>query len=397
MITLRGRTWRSAKRGHGGLRAAAASYTRIHPDVRIEWEQLEFDELFLDSRSQFVSGSVDFDLLMIDHPWVGEFAVNGWLVDLDEMLEAGQRADLEDDADPSSLESYRYEGGLWALPVDAACQILAFRPDLVGKAADRLPGDWDSFLALGGSCHDPPDRCAFTHQFGGPNQFLTLLGIAAALGDSPYGEPARGLDPDAGARGLGILRRVWELSLESQVGSPEQLAHRTFPLMLSEDRAAMCPGVFAYITFYGGGGERRLGIADMPVMPETGKRTSLLGGMGLAIPSASLHRDAAWDYAWYVMSRKVQGGVYLENGGQPGRVSALTSGYADDACAGFGPVLAKALDGCFIRPTPPGWHRAERVGGDIVMGFLKSEAGEAETLSELDRVIAAILESGSSV
>jgi multiple sugar transport system substrate-binding protein len=396
LITLRGRTWAS-KRGHGGLAASAAAYEQIHPNVRVEWEQLGFDELFYDSRRQFESGSVDFDLMMLDHPWVGEYAVNGWLVDMEALLTSEQRRDLEADADRSSLKAYRYEGRLWSLPTDGACQILAFRPDLVGMAVDQLPGDWDSFLALGESLHEPPDRCAYTHQFGGPNHFLTLLGIAAALGDNPYTEPSRGIDRDAGTRGLDILRRVWELSIESQVESPDKLEHRTFPLMMAEDRAAMCPGVFAYITYYGGEGERQLGIADMPVMPETGKRTSLLGGMGLAIASASPQRDAAWEYATFVMSREVQGGVFVENGGQPGRVSALTSGYANDACAGFGPVLAAALDDCYVRPTPPGWHRAERAGGDVVSRFLSGEIAAQETLAELDRVIGAILKSGTSV
>ncbi len=400
MITLRGRTWAS-RRGYGGLAASAEAYTQLRPDVQVEWEQLDFDELFYDSRRQFVTGSVNFDLLMIDHPWVGELAVNGWLVDMDELLTSVQQLDLDEDADRSSLEAYRYDDGacarLWSLPVDGACQILAFRPELVGTAVDQLPGDWDSFLALGESLHEPPDHCAYTHQFGGPNHFLTLLGIAAALGDAPYSSPSRGLHRDAGARGLDILRRIWELSIESQVESPDTLVHRTFPLMMAEDRAAMCPGVFAYITHYGGEGERQLAIADMPVMPETGKRTSLLGGMGLAIASASPHRDAAWEYATFVMSREVQGGVFVENGGQPGRVSALTSGYADAECAGFGPVLAAALDDCYIRPTPPGWHRAERAGGDVVSRFLAGEVAERETLAELDRVIGAILESGTSV
>ncbi len=141
MITLRGRTWAS-KRGFGGLAASAAAYTQMHPDVGIEWEQLGFDELFHDSRRQFVSGLVDFDLLMLDHPWVGEFAVNRWLVDMDELLTSEQKRDLEADADRASLQAYRYEGRLWSLPVDAACQILAFRPDLVGAAADQLPGDY---------------------------------------------------------------------------------------------------------------------------------------------------------------------------------------------------------------------------------------------------------------
>ena len=396
MITLRGRTWPS-KRGYGGLAASAEAYTRLSPDVRVEWEQVDFEELFYDSRRQFVSGDPDFDLMMLDHPWVGELAVNGWIVDMDDLLTAEQLRDLEEDADRSSLEAYRYEGRLWSLPVDAACQILAFRPDLVGAATDQLPGDWDSFLTLGKSLHEPPQRCAFTNQFGGPNHFLTLLGIAAALGDAPYTEPSRGIVRDAGASGLDILRRVWELSIESHVESLDMLAHRTFPLMMAEDRAAMCPGVFAYITHYGGGGERQLGIADMPVMPETGKHTSLLGGMGLAIASASPHRDAAWEYATFVMSREVQGGAFVENGGQPGRVSALTTGYADDECAGFGPVLADALDGCYIRPTPPGWHRAERAGGDVVSRFLAGEVAVQETLADLDRVVSAILESGTSV
>jgi len=101
-----------------------------------------------------------YDLYLFDHPWVGELAENGWLIPLDIFLSTEQRADLEADADPASYQSYVWGKQAWGLPVDAACHVLVFRPDLVESAT--LPTDWDELLALARTRHRPPHRYAFT-------------------------------------------------------------------------------------------------------------------------------------------------------------------------------------------------------------------------------------------
>ena len=133
MVRLRGITWK-ARRGYDPLVATARAYQELHPDVAIEWEQMPWGEFTDAQRRELVAGTGYYDLVVYDNPWVGDYGHNRWLVALDELMTPEQARDLEGDADPASLESYRFGGHLWALPIDAACQTVAYRPDLAGAA-----------------------------------------------------------------------------------------------------------------------------------------------------------------------------------------------------------------------------------------------------------------------
>jgi multiple sugar transport system substrate-binding protein len=76
---LRGITWEHS-RGFDPKVATAREYERLHPNVRITWEQRSLQE--------FASGPVDdlagrFDLVVIDHPHMGAVARAGDLLALD--------------------------------------------------------------------------------------------------------------------------------------------------------------------------------------------------------------------------------------------------------------------------------------------------------------------------
>src|SRR5215470_180823 len=103
MIQPRGITWQH-RRGYDPQVATAASYHLLHPQVLIEWEQMPWLEFAAATRRELESSSGRYDLILFDHPWVGEY--KRWLVALDEFMTDLQKADLEADADPASLESY---------------------------------------------------------------------------------------------------------------------------------------------------------------------------------------------------------------------------------------------------------------------------------------------------
>lgn len=382
MVRLRGITWQ-AQRGYDPLVATARAFSELHPDITIEWEQQLWGTLIAKQRRELSAGSGYYDFVVYDHPWVGDYAHNHWVVALDELMSPEQARDLAGDADPASLASYRFLDHLWALPIDAACQTVAYRPDLAGAAGAVLPGDWDTLLRLAGAAHRPPSQYAFTNTLSGTGGFLFVLSVAHALGDQPYTGPTRRLDPASGVRGLEILREIWRLSLPSS----ELRGRRPFELMITEDRAALWPASFPYVTFYGQLGSRRLAMTDMPVVPETGQRTSALGGMGLGIAQASPNREAAWEYAWYVMSQEAQTGLYVQHGGQPGRLSALNGTQINEEHDGFGITLAHALDGCYIRPRYPGWHQVEQQADRIITDYLAERLTPPETVAQLNAAV----------
>ena len=105
------------------------------------WEKrslLRFGEEAVDELAE------SFDLLVIDHPFVGLAAGTGCLQPLEAVLPANfLELQHEQSAGPSN-RSYEYAGHQWALAVDAAAQFSAYRPDLL----ESPPGDWDSVLEL---------------------------------------------------------------------------------------------------------------------------------------------------------------------------------------------------------------------------------------------------------
>src|SRR3546814_5296696 len=67
---------------------------------------------------------------------------------LEDHFGADEIAALDAESIGPSLASYRYEGKHWALPLDAATQVMARRADLAGQA----PRTWDDVLALSERC-----------------------------------------------------------------------------------------------------------------------------------------------------------------------------------------------------------------------------------------------------
>jgi len=100
MIELRGITW-DHPRGLDPLVATAAAYARTHVDVRITWSARSLQAFGDQPIDQLVE---DYDLLVIDHPFVGAGARHGYLIPLDAHLPA---AFLEAQAAQSVGPSYR--------------------------------------------------------------------------------------------------------------------------------------------------------------------------------------------------------------------------------------------------------------------------------------------------
>jgi len=379
MTRLRGLTWRHP-RGVSPLRATAAAYALLHPDTTIQWDDLPWHQFWQVSVNEMRGHSGCYDLYLFDHPWVGELAENGWRIPLDIFLSTEQRADLEADADPASYQSYVWGKQAWGLPVDAACHVLVFHPDLVESAT--LPTDWDELLELARTRRRPPHRYAFTAPWsGGSNALLFFLAILAATSERPFEDPARPtITPERGRRALEILRQVWEMSLPAERVA---VGRGVYEVLLETDQAAIAVSVFAYINYFGSGAAHRLGIADVPVLPETGARTSLLGGMGLGISADCSAPHRAWEYAGYVMSKPVEGGLYVDHGGQPGRLSALGDRVIEARTGSFCPTLRRALHGCYIRPRYPRWLEIVNGGAPALERFLAGAASADQTLHAL--------------
>ncbi len=132
-IHLKGMTW-SHPRGYDPMVACSAIWYARH-GVAIEWDKRSLQD--------FESFPVEelaraYDLIVIDHPHVGQITGEHCLLPLDVEGREAERAAMAAGSVGRSWPSYHYDGRQWAFPIDAATQVLAWRPDLI--AAPRRAG-----------------------------------------------------------------------------------------------------------------------------------------------------------------------------------------------------------------------------------------------------------------
>ena len=141
---LTGITWNHT-RGYLPLVATAQRFGELHPDIAIEWHKRSLQE-FADAPIERLAER--FDLLIVDHPFAGYAAAHPALLPLDERLPAAFLSDQAANGLGASHASYAYGGRQWALAIDAATPVSAYRPDLLERYEVRLPETWQELLAL---------------------------------------------------------------------------------------------------------------------------------------------------------------------------------------------------------------------------------------------------------
>jgi multiple sugar transport system substrate-binding protein len=370
MVELRGITW-DHERGYGGLRAAADAYRAVRPDVRVTWEARSL-QAFAD---QPVEELERYDLIVLDHPSIGEAVAEGALVPLDDAAPDDEAASVG-----RSAESYRWQDNWWALPVDAAAQVAAYRPDLLERVGVEVPTSWDDVLRLAAVLTER--RLAIAMPAIPVDLACAFFGIANATFD---GE--RVAVRDAGRRALAILRDVASLAHPMSLSSnpPSVLDH-----MAMHDDVAYCPLAFGYVTFARptrSGTALRFGAA-----PE---RSGTLGGAGLAVSSASAHADEAIAHAAFVCSADVQRGPYVDGGGQPGHRAAWMDASVDAAANGFFSSTLGALDDAYLRPRYDGFLRFQDEAGAAIHAFVRDGGDPDAVLDDLDARYRASLLTGA--
>lgn len=131
-------------------RAAAADFT-AETGVEVEILGVPHDNMHQQFLSDAISGAGAYDVLMVDQPWVAEFAANGYLVPLDERISGADVSDFV----PGSLDTVTYEGELYGLPFLVHNLVTYYRPSLLEAAGiDEPPTTWDEYRAAAAALTD---------------------------------------------------------------------------------------------------------------------------------------------------------------------------------------------------------------------------------------------------
>jgi multiple sugar transport system substrate-binding protein len=373
-MTLRGMTW-NHDRGLAPLLATAARWSETHPDIRIEWEARSLQG-FADHPIRGLAE--EFDLLVLDHPFMGTVATGGYLVPLDTHIAPEVLSSLRSETVGASHESYFYQGHQWALAIDAAAQVAGYRPDLLEAAGVAVPSTWDEVFELA------PIRKGFvTAPLLPVDSFCSFLTLCTSFGETPFAAGSgQVVGKQAGQSALQQLQALGEFAVkEAQQMNPIAVWER----MSTSDEIAYCPIAFGYSN-YARPGYRRAPIhfTNIPSRPPRGPAGSVLGGAGLAISARCQELSAAVDYAVWVASAECQKTIYVRSGGQPGNRKAWIDPLVNEISNHFFAATLPTLEQAFLRPRFAGVVEFQTQASFLISDFLQGKQSSAATLDRLD-------------
>lgn len=312
-----------------------------------------------------------FDLIVLDHPHMGDAVAADCLQPLESLFDASDLQAWKEQSIGNTFESYFYGGKHWALPLDAASQVAAYRQDRIDESP---PASWESTI-------DFAARHPMALSLAGPHAILTFFSMSAAHGDAPAAH-----DPGRLFEGHGA-QAAWQLMLRLYALSYKGWAQRNpiaiLEAMARDPQAVYCPLVYGYVNYSIANDQRRaVQFADVPAGPD-GRLGSVLGGTGLAVSRHTQVNDALLAHLAGLLSPATQRDFIPFAQGQPSARLAWSDANVNKAWGGFFERTQRTLEQAIVRPRHPHYVPFQTAASAFVRQALADSLGASEVINTL--------------
>ena len=367
-LILRGGTYAEA------LKASLPDFEAEH-NVKIDVQELSFDDLHTGIALDAVNSTGAYDLCMVDGSWMAEFTENNMLANLSEMGYS-----FDDDIIPATTTICKVDDNIYLAPFFGNVTVMLYNKQLIADAG-YTPEDITTFEDLKVIAQKTKDA--------GKTGFLIRGGSA----DNIVSDFIPHL----------LVHGGWVIDENNQptVDTPEFKAAMQEYLDLYALGGTMDKDdIVAAID----GGTAALGQAwpgwyvptadtnaNYTVIPtklndsDTPKNTSMYGVWCIGIPNNAPHKDLALELLEYVMSPEVQL-ASIEVGGVPCRTSCLLN---EDVLATYPQyeTVCAALQTGVYRPVIAEWTQFTNILGtemdNIIQGTKTIDQGLADAQTQL--------------
>ncbi|WP_390888778.1 ABC transporter substrate-binding protein [Devosia neptuniae] len=355
-------------------------------DLRVEI--LSYGELLTKTTADFIGDTKGYDLVTMDIVWAGQYAENGYSVDLTDWVKRDAAEMDLDDIYPVLLEALgQYEGRYVAFPFAGYANVLAYRKDLFEAAGLKVPTTTEDFVADAKALTDPAKN-----QYGfvangqmGPAVAQDWMQYNSQLGGSIMGADGKpALNSAENVHSLDVYKELFADTappgaIEYDWGGREESFRQGLVAMM-QTWSVGAPGYSdpAVSNVVG-----KVGIATAPVAEGLEPRYGV-GGWGMAINAdiTQSQQEAAWTFIKWLTSRTIHKEFNMEGAGSFMRKSEMTD---PDLLAKFDflPVIAKTYENGNgeYRPRIPQYPELQDLLGTAVNSVL---AGAAEPQAALD-------------
>lgn len=127
---------------HETFYAEKASEFTAETGIEVEILGVPHENMHQQFLNDAISGAGAYDVLMVDQPWVAEFAENGYLLSLDDRIDDAFRADFIE----HTLDTVTVDGAIYGLPFLVHNLVMYYRPSMVEAVGlSGPPSTWAEY------------------------------------------------------------------------------------------------------------------------------------------------------------------------------------------------------------------------------------------------------------
>lgn len=371
MQLLKGIAW-DHPRGFDPMVATAAEFKKNNPNFNIVWEKRPL-QAFADRPIENMA--YEYDLMVIDHPHVGEASRKGLIYELNNFLE--YKDDLNSFKNSTvglSHQSYNFNENQYALSIDAAAPVSAFRKDLI----ENIPKTFEETIKLA-------EKSLVMWPIKPIDAISCFNSIAANLGKPINNVAEQFIDLSTGKLILKMMKQLADLVPKDclKMNPINVLDH-----MSSNDEFIFCPMLYGYSNYSRKNFRKSIiYFGNIISFDENNKNCSgsQIGGTGLAVSKSTKNLAIALKYAFWIASEDCQKGLFFNSGGQPAHISAWKDKEVNNNCNQFFENTLETLKKSWVRPRYDGYMYFQDIGGTLVNKFLKGETSIDFTINEMKK------------
>ena len=353
---------------------------------------LDYGSLLTKTQADFVGHTKSYDMVTMDIVWAGQYADNGYSVDLTDWIKR-DAAELQlDDIYPATLKYIgQYNGKQVAFPFAGYAAVMAYRKDLLDAAGIKVPETAEDFVAAAIKLTDPSKKIYGFVANGqkGAAVAQDWLQYNAQLGGSVLdkdGKPA--LNSDANVASLKVYKELFDKAappgaVDYDWGGREESFRQGLVAMM-ETWSVGAPG------YYDPSMSKIVDSVAITYTP-VGKGVPVkygLGGWGLAINNDidDAKKAASWEFIKWLVSPEIHKEMNMLGAGSYIRKSTLADAELN-AKYPFLPIIAKSFenaDGDY-RPRIPQYPEIQDLLGTAVNAVLVGNADPKAALDEAQK------------
>lgn len=299
--------------------------------IEVSFDDLAYPTLQEKQLTALTQGGEAYDVVHVDSVWMGQYAGNGWIGSIEDLIAASDPKvlDISDFLPKLMDEICTWEGVRYGLPFDTSVMMFYYRPDLLQKYNLGVPKTWDDVLAAATKitqAEKANDVYGLTLMAKrGVQLSCTYANLLGSYGGSFYDENyVSTMNKPEAVTALDMLVKLVGVSNAGSLAQDYDEGDAFF----SSGKAAMFLQWNDSIPAYGDANKSKIvGKWEVAVMPGTAQADGtmlhkpMIGGWNTGILADTKQRDAAWEFLLWATSKQME--TRLAAAQPPARASIL--------------------------------------------------------------------------